>query len=194
MLATCLPVSQRTGPVGCWIMAQESLGPMPETPPLFWHLSAYPNRAAAEAAKGPGATVMEALDQVWLFTIGAAGVRPPGGKPVAEIGPLPVKSGAKYTAQYMEAIFPPGAETRPHTHPGPEAWYHAAGGVCLETPEGKAFGHAGDNGFIVPADRPMRLTVTGKEERHSIVLILHETGKPATGLDTKWVPKGLCRD
>jgi|SRR5215470_5407964 len=193
MLATCLPVSQRTGPVGCWIMAQESLGPMSETP-LFWHLSTYPNRAAAEAAKGPGDTVMEALDQVWLFTIGAAGVRAPGGKPVAEIGPLPVRSGTRYTAQYMEAIFPPGAETRPHTHPGPEAWYHAAGGVCLETPEGKAFGRAGDNGFIVPGDRPMRLTVTGKEERRSIVLILHETGKPASSLDTKWAPKGLCRD
>ena len=193
MLATCLPVSQRTGPVGCWIMAQESLGPMSETP-LFWHLSTYPNRAAAEAAKGPGDTVMEALDQVWLFTLGAAGVRAPGGKPVAEIGPLPVRSGTRYTAQYMEAIFPPGAETRPHTHPGPEAWYHAAGGVCLETPEGKAFGRAGDNGFIVPGDRPMRLTVTGKEERRSIVLILHETGKPASSLDTRWAPKGLCRD
>jgi quercetin dioxygenase-like cupin family protein len=192
MLARCLPVSQRTGPVGCWIMAQEALGPLPETP-LFWHLSTYPNRAAAEAAKGPRATVMEALDQVWLFTIGAAGVRAPGGKPVAEIGPLPVKSGTEYTAQYMEAIFPPGAETQPHTHPGPEAWYHATGGVCLETPEGKAFGRAGDNGFIVPGDRPMRLTVTGKEERRSIVLILHESGKAASALD-KWVPKGLCRD
>ena len=193
MLATCRPASQRTGPVGCWILAQESLGPMDRTP-LFWHLSTYPNRAAAEAAKGPGATVMEALDQIWLFTIGAAGARTPGGKPIAEIGPLPVTPGTEYTAQYMEAIFPPGAETRPHTHPGPEAWYHAAGGVCLETPEGRAFGHAGDNGFIVPGDRPMRLTVTGTEERRSIVLILHETGKPASGFDTTWVPKGLCRN
>jgi len=41
-------------------------------------------------------------------------VRASGGTSIAEIGP----------------IFPPGAETRPHTHPGPEAWYHAAGGVC----------------------------------------------------------------
>jgi quercetin dioxygenase-like cupin family protein len=193
MDARCLPVSQRTSSVGCWIKAQESLGPLPQTP-IFWQLSTYPNLAAAEAAKSPGATVMEALDQVWLFTIGAAGARAPGGTSIAEIGPLPVKGGAEYTAQYMEAIFPPGAETRPHTHPGPEAWYHAAGGVCLETPEGKAFGRAGDNGFIVPGDRPMRLTVTGKDERRSIVLILHETGKPASGFDTKWVPRGLCRE
>jgi len=193
MLARCLPVSQRTGPLGCWILAEEPLGPLPGTP-LFWHMSTYSNREAAEAAKRPGATLMTALDQIWLFTIDAAGMWTPGGKHVAEIGPLPVKSGTKYTAQYMEAIFPPGAETRPHTHPGPEAWYHAAGGVCLETPAGKAFGQAGDKGFIVPGDRPMRLTVTGKEERRSIVLILHETGKPAASLDTQWVPKGLCRD
>jgi hypothetical protein len=66
--------------------------------------------------------------------------------------------------------------------------------MALETPEGKAFGQAGDNGFIVPGDRPMRLTVIGKEHRRSLVLILHETGTPASGSDTKWVPKGLCRD
>src|SRR2546421_8028412 len=137
MEARCLPVSQRTSSVGCWIKAQESLGPLPQTP-IFWQLSTYPNLAAAEAAKSPGATVMEALDQVWLFTIGAAGARAPDGTSIAEIGPLPVKGGAEYTAQYMEAIFPPGAETRPHTHPGPEAWYHAARGVCLAPPDGKA--------------------------------------------------------
>jgi quercetin dioxygenase-like cupin family protein len=192
-VATCLPASQRTGPTGCWIIAQESLPPMPDTP-VFWQLSTYPDRAAAEVARTPAATVMEALGQVWLFTIAAPGARPSAGKPVAEIGPLPVKSGVSYTAQYMEALFPPGAETRPHTHPGPEAWYHAAGGVCLETPDGKAFGRAGDNGFIVRGDLPMRLTVVGTEERRSIVLILHESGKPASSFDTAWVPKGLCGD
>ncbi|MGH7485545.1 MAG: hypothetical protein ACREMY_08065, partial [bacterium] len=75
---------------------------------------------AAEAAKGPGATVMEALDQVWLFTIGVAGVRTPGGKPIAEIGPLLVKSGTKYTAQYMEAIFHPTPRPGPILIRGPK--------------------------------------------------------------------------
>jgi len=39
------------GPVGCWIMAQESLGPMPETS-LFWHMSTYhaPWQAVRRAA------------------------------------------------------------------------------------------------------------------------------------------------
>jgi hypothetical protein len=47
------PVSQRTGPVGCWIMAQESLGPMPETP-LFWHMSTYHAPWAGGAEGGVG--------------------------------------------------------------------------------------------------------------------------------------------
>ena len=193
MLATCRPASERTGPVGCWIVAQEALGEMPAAP-LFWHLRTYPSRTAADAEKVRGATVVEALDKVWTLAIAPAGSRTPGGTRVAEIGPLVVKAGTRYTAQYMEAIFPPGARTRPHTHPGPEAWYHEAGGVCLETPEGRDFGRAGDNGFIVPADRPMQLTVVGKAQRRSLVLILHETGKPASGFDTNWTPKGLCSE
>ncbi len=173
-------------------MAEHSFGALPQGP-VFWHLSTYPTRAAAEAAKGPHDTVVESLDKVWLLTIGEAGHRSASGKFVAEIGPLPVSAGASYTAQYMEAIFPPGAETVPHTHPGPEVWYHEAGGVCLETPKGKGEGHVGDGGFIVPGDLPMRLTVIGKEERRSLVLILGETGKPPFDRKISWVPVGLCR-
>ena len=193
MLAICRPASERTGPVGCWIIAHERLGEMPAAP-LFWHLRTYASRTAADAEKVRGASVVEALDRVWMLAIAPAGSRTPGGTGVAEIGPLVVKAGTSYTAQYMEAIFPPGARTRPHTHPGPEAWYHEAGGVCLETPEGRDFGRVGDNGFIVPADRPMQLTVVGKEQRRSLVLILYETGKPASGFDTNWMPKGLCNE
>jgi hypothetical protein len=107
MLAICRPVSERTGPLGCWIGGQEPLGELPSEP-MFWHLSTYSTRAAAEADK--------------------------------------------------------------------------------------VLGRAGDSGFIVPADLPMQLTVAGTEQRRSLVLILHETGKPASGFDTKWVPKGLCNE
>src|SRR2546429_2384789 len=144
MLAACRPASERTGPVGCWIIAHERLGEMPAAP-LFWHLSTYPSRTAADVEKVRGATVVEALDKVWTLAIAPAGSRTPGGMRVAEIGPLVVKAGTSYTAQYMEAHFPPRARARPHTHPGPEAWYHEAGGACLGTPEGAAFARAGDN-------------------------------------------------
>lgn len=99
---TCLPVSERAGrDVGCWIMAIQPLGQLPQ-PDVFWHLDTYPTRAAAEAAKGPRGTVIESLGKVWLFTIGQAGWRPAGGARVTEIGSLTVKPGEQYTAQYME--------------------------------------------------------------------------------------------
>jgi quercetin dioxygenase-like cupin family protein len=187
----CRPASERTGPTGCWIVASETLDELPRVP-IFWQLMTYPTRAAAEADRVPGATVIEALDKVWLVTVGPAGAARPGGQRVAEIGPLPVKPGSRYTAHYMEAIFPPGARTPPYTHPGPEAWYHETGGVCVETPKGPSIGMAGDKGLIIAGDVPMQLTVVGPEQRRSIVLILGETGKPAISFDTKWAPKRLC--
>ena len=187
----CKPVSERTGEVGCWIMAAVPLGELSRAA-VFWHLDSYPSRAAAEAAKGPHGTVIEALGNVWLFTIGEAGWRPSGGVRVAEIGPLLVKSGEKYTARYMEAIFTPGMTSPAHRHPGPEAWYTTAGEICLETPDGKSVGRAGES-TIVPAGPPMHLTATGTEQRRSLVLILHESSQPASMPVSDWTPKGLCK-
>ena len=189
----CLPASQRNGEIGCWILAQESLGQLSQAP-LFWHLDTYPSRAAAEAAKSLRGTVVESLGKVWLFTIAEAGWRPTGGERVAEIGPLiPINSGEKYTAQYMEATFTPGMESPVHVHPGPEAWYTLSGEVCLETPDGKLTGHAGES-TVVPGGPPMRLTITGTEQRRSLVIVLHDASKHWVINTTDWTPKGLCRN
>ena len=40
----------------------------------------------------------------------------------------------------------------------------------------------------------MHLTATGSETRHAIVLILHNSSKPATTLVHDWIPKGLCKE
>ena len=152
---SCRPVSQRTGEVGCWIIAHVPQGQLSQ-PAVFWHLDTYATRTEAEAAKGPRGTVVEALGKIWLFTIGEAGWRPSAGVRVAEIGPLHVKSGEQYTARYMEAIFNPGMKTPVHRHPGPEAWYTTAGEVCLETPEGKVVGRAGES--TISAGRPTDAT------------------------------------
>ena len=85
--------------VGCYILVSDKLGELPAVP-LYWHLDSYPSRAAAEVAKGPRGTVIEALGQVWLMTIAEAGWRPSGSEHVAEIGPLSVKAGMSYTAAY----------------------------------------------------------------------------------------------
>jgi quercetin dioxygenase-like cupin family protein len=189
----CRPVSERTTEVGCWIIAHQALGKLPDSQ-IFWHLDAYPTRAAAEAAQGPSGTVVESLGKIWLLTIDRAGWHPSTGERVAEIGPLPIIAGEEYSAQYMEAIFNPGMTSAVHTHAGPEAWYTVAGETCLETPEGKFVGRAGGTPVIVPGGPPMQLTAIGTEQRRALVLILYQSSKPATTQAHDWTPKGLCKN
>lgn len=190
----CKSVFDRTGEVGRWLLARQPVGQLTRSE-IFWHLYVYPSCAAAEAAKGPRGTVIESLGKVWLLSIEEAGWRPAGGERVAVIGPLPVIAGERYTAEYTEVIFTPGMTSSIHTHPGPEAWYTLAGETCLETPQGKLIGRAGGQPVIVPGGIPMHLTATGTEQRRSLVLILGESSKPATGnVEHDWTPKGLCRN
>jgi quercetin dioxygenase-like cupin family protein len=194
-----VPAAQRAGrELGCWITATEALGELPRAP--FWHLDAFPTRAAAEAAKGPRGTVVESLGRVWLFTVAEAGWRPTpggggerGGERVAEVGPVPTREGVRYAAQYMEGVFAPGMRSRVHRHPGPEAWHNLAGRMCLETPEGRMEAGPGESA-IVPEGPPMVLTGIGAEQRRSLVLILHDASQPASTLAHDWTPRGLCRE
>jgi hypothetical protein len=188
----CKPVTERTGEVGCWIIAHQSIGELPQ-PQIFWYLDVYPTRPAAEAAKGPRGTVVDSLGKIWLLTIENAGWRPASGERIAEIGPLPVVAGEKYSAQYMEAILTPGMTSAIHVHSGPEAWYTAAGETCLETPDGKLVGRAGGPPVIVPGGPPMLLTATGTTQRRALVLILHRSSEPPTTVVHDWTPKGLCK-
>jgi quercetin dioxygenase-like cupin family protein len=157
-------------------------------------LDTYPSRDLAQAAKGPHGAVVESLGKQWLLSIEDEGWHAPsGGEHIADIGPLPVKEGAAYTAQYMEAVFNPGMTAPAHVHSGPEAWYTLTGETCLETPDGVQIGRAGGQYVIVPGGPPMHLTATGKEQRRALVLILHDSAKPATTLVSDWTPKGLCK-
>lgn len=190
---TCLPVAERAGrDAGCWLLASEPLGVLSK-PTIYWHLDTYDTRAAAETAKGPQGTVVEALGKIWLFTVADAGWRPPGGVRVAEIGPLLVKSGEKYTALYAEGISNVGDVTPVHHHPGPEAWYTMAGEMCVETPAGKMVGRAGETN-IIPADTPVTILATGAEQRRSVWLVLHESAHPWTAPVPDWTPRGLCKN
>lgn len=189
----CEPVSQRTGELGCWIIADQPVGQLTR-PEIFWYLDNYSTRSAAEAAKGPSGAVVESLGKVWLLTIEGKGWHALGGERAAEIGPLPVTTGKKYSAQYMEAVFAPGMTSSTHTHSGPEAWYTLSGETCLETPQGKQVGRAGGQYVIVPGGLPMHLTATGTAQRRALVLILHDALKPPSELVHDWTPKGLCEN
>lgn len=189
---SCRPVAERTGDVGCWIMAREVLRQLPPDP-LYWHLDTYPSRAAAEADKGARGTVIEAADKVWLLTIAEHSWRPRGGQRVAQIGPLPIDGAREHAAVYMEAMLPPGFAAPIHRHPGPEAVYAVAGEVCIETPDGKVIERPGGESHVTPTGRPMALVVTGREHHRSIVLILHDTSQPPVIPVNDWTPRGLCR-
>ncbi len=189
----CLPVAQRTAELGCWVIADQTIGALPRGS-VSWQLDTFPTRADAQAAARAGSTVVESLGKVWLLTVAETGWRP-AGKPVstrvAEIGPLPVKPDARYAAQYLEAIFRPGMKSIVHRHGGPEAWYTASGETCLETPGGKLVGRPGQP-VIVPAGGPMELTATGTEVRRAVVLILYDVTEPSSTPDSVWKPRGLC--
>ena len=189
--AGCKPVSERTGETGCWIIVSEPVGQLPLRP-MFWHLDRYLTRSDAEKAKGPRGTVVDSLGKIWLLTIADADWRPGGSEHLAEIGPLPVDPNTSYTTQYMEAIMPPGLQTSTHRHSGPEAWYTESGETCLETPAGKQVGRK-DVFVVVPGGQPMRLAVTGTEQRRSLVLVLFDASHPWMEPAHDWTPKGLCR-
>lgn len=190
-LESCRPVSERTTPYGCWILASKPLGKLPNQP-VFWTLDVFPNRATADAAATSGSTVLDALGRVWLLTVGEKSAMPAGGLRVTQIGPLPIKPDEVYTAQYRESIMAPGAVSRTHVHSGPEAFYTETGETCLETTSGKQVGRTGQN-VIVPEGEPMELMATGSHTRRGLVLVLHSSAKPHTTLVTDWHSSGLCK-
>lgn len=181
----------QTGRAGARVIGTNVLTDPPRGP-LYWHLDAYPARAAAETARDARGTVAESFGRVWLFTIAEAGWRPTGGERVATIGPLPLAAHGRVTASYLEAATAPGFQTDVHLHAGPEALYTLSGAVCLETPRGKLVGRAGDEPLLVAGGQPMQLTSIGTETRRSLVLILHDSSQPWKVPADGWRPKGLC--
>jgi quercetin dioxygenase-like cupin family protein len=189
----CIPVSERAGrEFGCFIVASHAIGALKQSP-SYWHITSFPTRtAAAEQGQDARSTVIEALGKVWLMTIADPNWHAAGGTRVAKIGPLPIMPGTDYTAQFMEAVFQPGMKSTVHRHSGPEAWYTLSGESCLETPQGRMVGRAGGSQVIVPGGPPMELTASGSGTRKALVLILHDSGQPATTPASDWHPKGLC--
>jgi mannose-6-phosphate isomerase-like protein (cupin superfamily) len=184
------PISQRTSEVGCYLLATEVLGAIPERP-VFWHLYSYPTRAAAEAVKRPQGTVVEPFGKVWLYTIAGAGWVPSGGEFIAIIGPLPITAGKQYTARYMEAVVSSSMQTSIHRHSGPDAWYVVTGMQCLETPQGITTVRAGE-GAAVPDGSPIVLSSVGSETLRTVLLALHDTSQRWSTMASDWEPKGLC--
>jgi quercetin dioxygenase-like cupin family protein len=177
----CAPIADKRQELGCYVVTRQRLGALPPGTPLSWHLDIFPNRAAAEAAKGDLGKVAEVFEHTWLFTIAPPDWRPAArAEHVATVGPLPLGTrAAEYTAMYLATTFRPGLSSFVHAHPGPEAWFIMSGEQCLETPDGVVRGRAGE-GVVVRGDLPMIIQATGSEIRRNFALVLHDAAKAAT--------------
>ena len=175
------------------LVAHENLGALPAGP-LYWTIDAFPDVETATRAKPPHGAVVQAFGQVWLFDVGGKGKVLPGGRHVADVGPLPLDEGAAgaFSVEYLKSTFTPGMTAPVHIHSGPEAFYAVSGGSCLETPDGAQVARGAGHSLMVRRGPPMLLMAIGSETRQGFALILHQDGSPPTTLTSDWTPKGLC--
>jgi quercetin dioxygenase-like cupin family protein len=157
---------------------------------VYWHLRAFPDRQAAEAARSATGIVVEEDGRVWLSEFGPRNPASRGGKAIAVVGPLHLPAAMSYAAVLSYAVMRPGDKSRVHTHPGPEGWYVLAGTQCLETPAGAHSAQAGGS-MTVRSNTPMRLNVTGKTLRRAFALVIHDSAQER-GTPSDWKPSGAC--
>ena len=185
-----VPPSEKRPDFGCFNVASEKGLQFPK-PQVYWHIRTFENRAAADAAKSATGIVVEEDGRVWLSEFGGPDLVVKGGKAVATIGPLQLPPAKLFTAVLSYAVMRPGDRSRVHTHPGPEGWYMIAGEQCLETPSGAHRAKPGET-MTVPPNVPMELSITGKEVRKSLVMVIHDSSQ-ARGIASQWSPSGACR-
>jgi quercetin dioxygenase-like cupin family protein len=157
---------------------------------VYWHLSAFPTRKAAEAAKSATGIVVEEDGKAWLSEFGPKNTTSRGGEAIAVVGPMQLPKATTYAAVLSYAVMRPGDSSRVHTHPGPEGWYVLAGEQCLETPAGPNRARAGGTS-TVPPNLPMELNVTGTTLRRAFALVIHDSAQQR-GIPSDWKPSGAC--
>jgi len=159
---------------------------------VYWRLYTYPTLEAAQRDRPAHGTVVGAFGRIWLFTVGARGPLLPGGRHVADVGPIPADAGNAYAAEYLQSTFSPGMTAPLHVHSGPEAFYAISGDTCLETPDGAQVVRGPGSSLVVRRGPPMLLMALGADLRRGFALILHDGALPPTTLVHDWTPPGLC--
>ena len=173
------------------LLRREPIGPLAQGD-VYWRLYTYPTLEAAQRDRPAHGTVTAAFGKIWLFTVGTRSPLLPGGRHVADVGPIPVDAGSAYAAEYLKSTFSPGMTAPLHVHSGPEAFYAVSGDTCLETPDGAQVARGPGNSLVVRRGPPMLLMALGADLRRGFALILHDGALPPTTLVHDWTPEGLC--
>lgn len=179
----------RPANVECAILERKQIEVLPPFP-VVWRLETFRSHAAAQRAETAAGVIVHVAGKEWLLTLAQKGERSRSGSFVAEVGPLRIPFARRYEIVGGEAYSAPGAVSRVHMHPGPEAWYLLAGAQCLEVPHAVLRADAA-HGMSVAAGTPMKLTVTGATMRDAIFLEIGDATRPWTG-PVHWTPTGRC--
>jgi quercetin dioxygenase-like cupin family protein len=180
----------RPNEMECALLAHKQIESLPREP-IVWRLETFTNATAARRAEGRTSVFVRSGAKSWLLTLGTKGQRTPGGTSVTEIGPIAIPRALHYGIVVGEAYSRPGATTRVHTHPGPEAWYLLAGAQCLEMPGGVLRARAGQSSFAA-ANMPMKLSVVGTANRDALFFVVGDAVLPWTA-GSNWQPTGRCK-
>ena len=127
------PISERTGTVGCFVVANQPLGTLPDEP-LFWHLYTFPADPLLTLRKGHGPASSRSSARS-----GCSQSRGAIGKPLAASWSpswdrLRMRPTRVTPFGTLEGVVPPGEKTPVHTHAGPEAWYRRTVRSALKRP------------------------------------------------------------
>ena len=155
---------------------------------LHWRIEQFPSGAQASATAGKWSLVAESAGQTWLFTLGAAGGSTPGGKKLAEAGPIPRVSAPEYLLRINQASGPAGSITSVHSHPGSEAFYVLAGEQTIRSPHGVMRVQPGQPAAGHGADVAMQVSSSGSSDLVSLVMFVVDATRPFSS-PAKW-PEG----
>lgn len=158
-------------------LAERKVEKLPEGT-LYWRIENLPTLAAAQAAAGQWGLATESAGKVWLFTLGEKGGSSGAGTKVAEVGPIPRIEAKQYLLRINQATGAPGSVTSVHSHPGSEAFYVLAGEQTIQGSHGtmkvQALHPAAGHG----ADMAMRVSSTGTQDLHSLVMFVVDANRP----------------
>jgi len=171
-------------------LVQKKVGQLPAGQ-LYWRIENFPTLAQAQSAASADrwnpdtvsyepatALAAEVAGKAWLFTLGPEGGSTPGGKKVAEIGPLPTISAKEYLLRVNHGYGPPGAKTKVHSHPGSEAFYIVSGRLGQRTPKGINHVEAGHTMNGNPADLPMEVFNSGTTDLTALIMFVVDANRP----------------
>ena len=183
------PASEHPDEVGCYLTA--NLDMPAQSGDLYWYVSRFTDRAAADAAKTGHAIVAESYGRIWLHAFAPDGATFNNAAETMKIGPLKQPEGVPLRARLIESRLEDGMATRTHTHSGPEAFFLLDGAQCLETPEGGAQVAKAGEWTLAPTGQPMRLHHSGDGPRRGLAVILHDAAQPWMTM-SDWTPPGQC--